>query len=249
MAEKRSASHTEVTTQHAAPGLRDSGQSQFQPAHPGSNVHVLVQDMPKPPEGVLRITLKNPTWWERFKQSLNALSPSQALQALKNEREKILTKARKGQPLTPDEIDFLNQSMRREITKVFDDFKQRAQEAVKITEEDDPDTVYAKLEIAEQLILWLQALFSWMNKKIKEILSKVHEWGADRCIQEIRMVLRDMLSNITGKDRGHGDGHKVDGKGGAGKRGDGKGSSEERDCGEGSPLQRGDGRSSTQQKL
>ena len=242
-----SSSQTEVATHHAANVFGNSAQSPFQPVHPGSNVHVLVQDMPKPPDGVLRITLKNPTWWEKFKQSLKALSPSQALQALKNEREKILTKARKGQPLTSDEVDFLNQSMRREITKVFDNFKQRAQEAVKITEEDDLDTVYAKLEIAEQLIQWLEALFRWMNKQIKEILSKVPEWGADRCIQEIRVLLRDMLSNITGEDHGHDDGQKAGGKGGAWKEGDGKG---QRIDGEGGSWQKGThGKSRAQQKL
>lgn len=248
MAEKQrtpGGSQTEVTTRDQARG----SENRYQPLRPGSNVHHLMRDMPKPPEGVLRITLKNPpTWWERFKQSLKTLSPSQVLEALKRERQKILTKAKRGQPLTPDEVDFLNQSMRKEITNVFDDFKQRAQEAVTVTEEDDPDTVLAKLEIAEQLVQWVEALFKWMNKQIEEIFSKVHECGAEHCIQEIRTVLRAMLTNITGEDRSHGAEGRPDGKDGAGQKADGN-RSEKKAYGKGGARQRGDGRGSAQQKL
>lgn len=164
---------------------------------PGTKLFTL-QDIPPRPQMVLRLTLKEKSYWEKFVDTVRSLpSAREFLESLQSEKNRIIGKARKGKSISQDEIDFLNKAMTEEINGVFDNFKEQTKEILGIKPEDDPQTIVFKVTLTQNLLKWLDALFEWMTKKINELLDMVDQRGADWCVKKAKEMFDFMISEMT----------------------------------------------------
>lgn len=167
---------------------------------PGTKMFTF-QDIPRRPQMVLRLTLKEKSYWEKFVDTVRSLPTAREfLASLQSEKNKILAKVKKGKSISQDEIDFLNKAMTEEIDGVFDNFKQQTKEVLRIEPEDDPQTIVFKVTLTQNLLKWLDALFEWMMKKIGDILAMVDQHGADWCVKKAKDLFDFMLSKMAEDD-------------------------------------------------
>ena len=163
---------------------------------PGTKTFTL-KDMPQRPQMVLKLTLPQKSYWERFVDTVRSLAPREFLAALQGEKKKILAKVKRGEQISQGELDFLNKAMKEEIDGVFDNFKQQTKEVLRIEPQDDRQTIIFNVSLTQNLLKWLEALFEWMMQKIDEILAMVDKEGADWCIKKAKEMFDSMLSNMT----------------------------------------------------
>ena len=176
------------------PTLQQS-EKEFTP-EPGTKVFTL-KDIPPRPQLVLRLTLKQKTYWESFIEKVRTFSPRELFKALYDEKRRILTKAKRGETITDDEIDFLNKAMTEEIDPVFDSLKKQVKEVLRIEQSDDSQTILFKVSLTQQLLKWLEALFEWMMEKISSILEMAKTQGTEWCIHQAKEVFETMLVAMT----------------------------------------------------
>ena len=155
------------------------------------NVHTF-KDVPKPPEPMLRLTLRHKSTWKRFKSTVREFPQQYALRNIEAERQKILQEAYKRGSLSPDDVNVLNQSMREEITRVFDEFKKNLQETIKIEHGESAESALLKIGLVEEITQWLKDLMKWLNEELNAVLSKIKDKGPQWCIQQAECLFQKL---------------------------------------------------------
>ena len=125
-------------------------------ASPGSNVWKLVP-APKPPQEVLKLTLKR-SYWETFVSTVRGLPRQLAVMKIKAEKMRILSEAYKRGSLSKDDADFLNAAMRHDVDAVFDQFEKELKKLLKIEPGELPQSAMVKIELVQQITVWLDNL-------------------------------------------------------------------------------------------
>ena len=140
-----------------------------------TTAEVSFKDAPKKPE-TLRMTLRDKkSLWEKLRDSVRDLSPEKLLEAISNERERIMENVRKNGRITPQEAEVLNQTARKNLRKTLDTFLDKAMKPLEIKPTDSPEEIQLKSEFTQQLDKWLSDLFQWMLNKITEIFKWIRE--------------------------------------------------------------------------
>ena len=148
---------------------------------------ITLQGAPPKPD-ILRMTLKDKSMWQRFREGF---TPSKLMEAF--DKQKLLDKVKSGHQLTQEECDFLNKNTRENVERVLEDFQQKALAQMEVKPTDSPDELQFKMSFAAQLIEWLSNLFSWVLDKMKEIFSKLQEdfhW----CVKKTKELFQYLLS-------------------------------------------------------
>ena len=117
-----------------------------------SRSDTMFDDAPvKPPILTLTLRSRKKTLWQQFQETIASLSPQEIMTQLTATRNAIKAKLEKGEKITDEDIEFLNKTMEEQVTKILDDFKERAIKTTKITSSDSSEEVKLKLEVQEGL--------------------------------------------------------------------------------------------------
>ena len=149
-----------------------------------SSSSINFDDAPPKPE-VLRMTLKQKSYWERFLEKTKGLSPQKILEAFESEKKKVMEKVNAGQPLTQEDCDILNRGVEKRVEDVVNKFKDHCLAEMKIKPGDTPEQVKLKMSFADQLLEWLGQLFQWIVTKTKEIFAMITK-GIEYCAKKVK---------------------------------------------------------------
>ena len=133
-------------------------------ARSGSKTETLFDDVPEPPK-VLRLTLRSKsTTWQRFKASMATLdlSPAELMKSLNDDRAKLVKKLEDGEDLTDEEIEFLNEAMKKRLRATLKKFEKQAIEITTIERTYTREEMKLKIEVQTGLLDWLSNLFQWV---------------------------------------------------------------------------------------
>ena len=135
---------------------------------------VTLTDAPLMPE-VLRMTLREKSMWERFKETCQGLSPEKLMAAFDTEKQRIMKNVKDRGHITEEEAELLNKMTEENIKKTLEEFKAKVLKEMEITTNDTPEQIEFKVSFADKLVQWLEDLLAWVVKKIKEIFSTMEE--------------------------------------------------------------------------
>ena len=97
--------------------------------------------------------------WQKFLDSARDFTPEKFLEAVNNNKQKLVDKRRAGQPLTQDECDFLTKATRKNIEKALDDFKENDVKQMEIKLADTAEELEFQLGFTRKVTKWLSDLF------------------------------------------------------------------------------------------
>ncbi len=149
-------------------------------------------DAPRPPV-LLKMTLKQKTLWERFKQGCKGLTPEKLMEFFHSEKDRVMQEMMKRGHITEEEREFLNKGMREGVQKILKEFEEKAMEQMEIKADDTPDEIQFKVDFGKQLLRWLSNLFNWLIEKIQAIfcwIKKKLQW----CIQKAKELFEYLWS-------------------------------------------------------
>ena len=149
-----------------------------------SSATITFDDAPPKPE-TLRLTLKEKSYWVRFRETTAEFSPHKILEAFEFDKRKVMEKVNAGQPLTEADRDVLNRGTRKKLKKMLKKFEDHCLAETEIKEGDTPDQVKLKISFSDQLLDWLGKLFDWIVAKMKEIFATISE-GIEYCAQKVK---------------------------------------------------------------
>ena len=161
-----------------------------------TTAEVSFKDAPRKPE-TLRMTLRDKkSLWEKFRDSVRDLSPEKLLEAISNERERIMENVKKNGRITPQEAEVLNQTARENLRKTLETFLDEAMKPLKIKPTDSAEEVKLKSEFTQQLDRWLSDLFKWVLNKITEIFKWIGE-KIEWCWEKTKELFEYLVSLIS----------------------------------------------------
>ena len=155
------------------------------------------KDAPKQPAGLLKLTLKHKSHWEKFKSAIQELPRQHALRKIEAEKQKILQEAYKRGSLTPDNVDFFNKAMREEVEEVFGEFRKNLEVVIKIEPNETTQSAIVKVQLVRELTKWLEDLIQWLNEELTVILSKIEDNGPRWCIQQAETLFQKLYVLFT----------------------------------------------------
>ena len=160
------------------------------------------KDAPKPSQEILRITLKQKSYWETFKETVSprGIARKFHLMKIESDKQKVLQDAYKRGQLTQTDVDFLNKCMSDEVREVFEEFRKKLEEIVKIEKGDTADVAMTKLKILEATIGWLEELIDWLHGKLTAILSKIDDMGPNWSIQRAEELFQELFDQFSKSD-------------------------------------------------
>lgn len=103
------------------------------------------------------------------------------------------TKVERGEQLTNEEVELINDEMEQQFTNLIRKFKEEALAITKIKETDTIEEMKYKLFIQSQLLEWLSKLLAWVTSKVKEITSKIGE-SPEWCIEKSKELFEYLWS-------------------------------------------------------
>ena len=145
----------------------------------------LFDDAPEKPD-ILRLTLKLSKSPQFASRPFTCESPRQMLDCAK-------TKVERGEQLTEEEVELINDTMEQQLTNLIREFKEEALSITKIKETDTIDEMKYKLFVQSQLLEWLSKLLAWVTSKVKEITSKMEE-SPEWCIEKSKELFEYLWS-------------------------------------------------------
>ena len=163
----------------------------------GSETEISLADAPQPPFRLVLRQPKHKSMWERFKDAAKSLSPEKLMEMLNDQRQKIEAKIDRGEELSDEDIEFLNNSAEQQLEKAFEKFKTQYMEIAKIEKTDKPDEIKLKLEVQRGLVAWLKDLFAWVIGKLKEIFAMIKK-AIQYCFEKVKELFKTLYSFITG---------------------------------------------------
>lgn len=176
-----------------ARALSAAGPAKIATQIPSSSGNVWAfKDVPKPPEPMLRLTLRHQSSWEKLKSATRQLPQQHALRQIEAKRQRILQEAYKSGSLSQDDVDFLNQSMKAEIDSVFDKFQKNLQETIKIEPGESAEIAREKIQLVKEITKWLESLMKWLTENLNAILSEVENKGPQWCIQQAERLFQEL---------------------------------------------------------
>lgn len=149
-----------------------------------SSATITFDDAPPKPE-TLRLTLKEKSYWARFKETTAEFSPHKILEAFELDKRKVMEKVNAGQPLTQADRDILNRGTRKKLKKMLKKFEDHCLAETDIKEGDSPEQVKLKISFSDQLLDWLGKLFDWIVTKMREIFATIWE-GIENCAKKVK---------------------------------------------------------------
>ena len=161
-------------------------------SYDGGSKTTTLFDAPQPPK-ILTLTLKQKSLWARFTAAAQGLNPQQIVEMFHSEKNKLLQKRKRGELLTQEECDFLNQSLQKRIKEVLENFQEKMQKEMEIKPTDSAEEMELKLSFGDQLIQWLSDLFVWLVAKVKEIFAKIKE-AFEWCVQQVKDLFEYLFS-------------------------------------------------------
>lgn len=155
---------------------------------------VTFEDVPKKPP-ILTITLsaKKKTLWQKFQEAIAHLSPDEIAENMTATRKRIKAKLDAGGTITEEEIELINKTNEEQITKLLDDYKERAIQTTKLQSTDTSEEMKLKIEVQESLLDWLGKLFSWVIEKISAIFQELKE-GVEWCFEKAKDLFKHLWS-------------------------------------------------------
>lgn len=152
-------------------------------------------DAPQPPK-MIKMTLRQKSLWESFKEKCKDLTPAKMMEVFNSEKDRIMKEVKKRGSITEEEREFLNKKLKERVTKILDEFKEKAMEQMEIQPNDTPEEIEFKLSFGEKLLRWLSDLFSWVIEKMKEIFRWIKE-KLQWCIEKAKELFEYLWSFFT----------------------------------------------------
>ena len=149
-------------------------------------------DAPQPPK-MIRMTLKQKSLWESFKEKCKDLTPAKMMEVFHSEKDRIMKEVKKRGSITEEERQFLNKGVRERVEKILNEFKEKAVEQMEIQQTDTPEEIEFKVSFGEQLLRWLSNLFNWVIEKMKEIFRWIKE-KLQWCIEKAKELFEYLWS-------------------------------------------------------
>lgn len=103
------------------------------------------------------------------------------------------TKVERGEQLTEEEVELINDAMEQQLTNLIGKFKEETLATTKIKGTDTIEEMKYKVSVQSQLLEWLSKLLAWVTSKIKEITSKIEE-SPEWCIKKSKELFEYLWS-------------------------------------------------------
>lgn len=121
---------------------------------------------PSPPQKFVLILKMG---WQQMKDFYHGLNHNDIMSAVKSERKEITKKLESGKDINQREIEVINQSTKEKLKKRFSDFQQALYNSLELKESDDQKVKLVKIQLAKEIMQWLEKLESWLVKKLSAI--------------------------------------------------------------------------------
>lgn len=130
---------------------------------------------PSPPPKIVLI-LK--VGWQHMKDFYHNLGNKDLMSAVKSERKEIIQKLESGKDINQRDIELMNQSFKDQLKKRFSDFQQALYNSLELKESDDQKVKLVKIQLAKEIMQWLEQLESWLVKRLSDIFddNKIPEY-------------------------------------------------------------------------
>ena len=121
---------------------------------------------PSPPPKIVLILKLG---WQHMKDFYHGFGHNDLMNAVKSERKEITQKLESGKDINQREIEIINQSTKDKLKKRFNDFQQALYNSLELKEGDDQKVKLVKIQLAKEIMQWLEQLESWLVKKLSAI--------------------------------------------------------------------------------
>ena len=146
--------------------------------------------VPNPPS---RFILVLKMGWQQMKDFYGNFSNSELMNAIKSERKIISQKLQSGKDINQREIEIINKSTKEKLRKRFGDFQTALYNALELKEGDDQKVKLVKIQLAKEIMQWLENLESWLVKKLSVIFDN-NEIPEDKILEETEKFVRELNS-------------------------------------------------------
>ena len=143
------------------------------------------------PSSPPKITLVLKLGWRQMKDFYHGLSDNDILSAVKSERKEITQKLKSGKDINQREVEAINQSIKQNIKNRFSNFQQALYSSLELKESDNGEIKLVKIQLAKEIIQWLEQLENWLNKKLSAIFddNKIPE---DKILEETERFTKQL---------------------------------------------------------
>ena len=143
---------------------------------------------PTPPQ---RFTLVLKMGWEQLKGFYKGFKSNDLMDTVKKERKDITKKLESGKDINQREIELLNNATKEKFKKRFGDFQQALYNSLELKESDDQKVKLVKIQLAKEVMQWLEKLEAWLVKRLSDIFDegKVPE---DQILQRTENFIREL---------------------------------------------------------
>lgn len=149
-----------------------------------------VNDPVSAPTSPSKIILVLQFSWCQMKDFYNGLSNNDILSAVKSQRKEITQKLKSGKDINQRDVEVINQLTKQNIKERFSNFQQALYNSLELKENDDKNIKLVKIQLAKEIIQWLEQLENWLVKKLSAIFdTKIPE---DKILEETERFTKQL---------------------------------------------------------
>ena len=144
---------------------------------------------PSPPQKIVLILKLG---WQHMKDFYHGSGHNDLMNAVKSERKEIVQKLESGKDINQREMEVFNQSTKEKFKKRFSDFQQALYNSLELKESDDQKIKLVKIQLAKEIMQWLERLESWLVKNLSAIFdNKIPE---EKVLEETEKFIKQLNS-------------------------------------------------------